>query len=364
MRRYEIDWIRNISILMLFIYHTCAIFCVFGDFYIISEQKNLVANLFIVLMYVWYMPMLFFLAGASTYFASKKRSFKEYMKERVEKLFIPLLFGLLFWVPPQTYMARLWRGESNLNYFQHLKYFFTNLTDFTGYDGAFSPAHLWFILYLFIVSMIGGIVIFKLFSSKKGLEVISLFKSIILNKFSFFALLSLGLISDIFPAIMGKSIVGCLIIFIFGAVIYSDEDILNKMMKNRFRFLFVLLATSIIGVVYIFLFRDSLSPIMMWFGDALLKNIVLISAVSCITSFASLYISKSNDVLKYLNKSSFAVYIIHQPILLALAFFIVPVVKSTTLAMIFIILTSAVVTFAVVECVRRLKIFNVVFALK
>ena len=62
MRRYEIDWIRNISILLLFIYHTSAIFCQFGDFYIVSEQTNIFANIFILLLFVWYMPMLFFLA--------------------------------------------------------------------------------------------------------------------------------------------------------------------------------------------------------------------------------------------------------------------------------------------------------------
>ncbi|MGL5330867.1 MAG: hypothetical protein ACRDD7_16485, partial [Peptostreptococcaceae bacterium] len=74
MRRYEIDWVRNISILLLFIYHTSAIFCSLGDFYIISENSNVFANIFILILFVWYMPMLFFLAGASTHFALEKRS--------------------------------------------------------------------------------------------------------------------------------------------------------------------------------------------------------------------------------------------------------------------------------------------------
>ena len=40
MRRKEIDWIRNICILMLFIYHTSAIFTDFGDFYIKTEKSK------------------------------------------------------------------------------------------------------------------------------------------------------------------------------------------------------------------------------------------------------------------------------------------------------------------------------------
>lgn len=364
MRRYEIDWVRNISILMLFIYHTSAIFCTFGEFYIISEEKNLLANLFIVLMFVWYMPMLFFLAGASTYFSSKKRNFREYILERVKKLFIPLLFGILVLVPPQTYLARVWRGETNLTYLDHLKYFFTNLTDFTGYDGAFTPAHLWFILYLFIVSIIGGFIVFRLFEGDKGIYIINLLKQMLFNKFSFVILLFAGILSDVFPSIMGKSLLGCLIVFIIGYIVYSDNDILNKILSNKIKFLSILILSAMVGIIYIFEFRENISPLLAWFIESILKNTVLISAISSITAFSSLYLNKSNKFLRYLNASAFPIYIIHQPILLGLAFVIVPLVKSTTLAMILIIATSSILTFLLFELIKRVKIFNLVLGLK
>ena len=60
----------------------------------------------------------------------------------------------------------------------------------------------------------------------------------------------------------------------------------------------------------------------------------------------------------YLNKSAFLVYIIHQPILLGLAFVIVPLVKSTTVAMLLIILMSLMITFFVYELIKNVKIFN------
>ena len=363
MRRYEIDWIRNISILMLFIYHTSAIFCVFGDFYIISSQKNLLANLFIILMFVWYMPMLFFLAGASTYFATKKRTFKQYLSERKNKLLIPFLFGVLFLVPPQTYLARVWRGEYNLNYFEHLKYFFTTVTDFSGYDGAFSPAHLWFIIYLFIISIIGGVIVFKVFKTENGINILNSLKTILFNKFSFIILLIIGIISDLFPSIMGKSIIGCLVLFLIGYTVYSDTKILDKMISNRFKLLFILLFTSIIGIIYTFFLRESISASIIWFIDSLLKNIVLICSINTIISFSSLYLNKDNSLLKYLNKSAFAVYIIHQPILLTVAFIVVPLVRVTTVSMLLIILISLVLTFLIYEFIKKFKIFNIVLGL-
>ena len=55
--------------------------------------------------------------------SSPKDIYQEYLSERKNKLLIPFLFGVLFLVPPQTYLARVWRGEYNLNYFEHLKYY-------------------------------------------------------------------------------------------------------------------------------------------------------------------------------------------------------------------------------------------------
>lgn len=361
-RRYEIDWIRNISILMLFVYHTAAIFCIFGDFYIVSEQKNILANLLIVLMCVWYMPTLFFLAGASTYFASQKRSFKEYMLERVKKLFIPLIFGILVLVPPQAYLARVWRGEDNISYFEHLKYFFTHLTDWTGYDGAFSPAHLWFILYLFIVSIIGGLIIFKLFKSSNN--IVNVLKSVLFNKNSVLTMLILGIVSDFFPSIMGKSVIGCLVIFIIGYLVYSDDDVLERMILKRFKFLKLLTVIGVCGMMYVFIIRDILPVYCLWILDSLLKNIVLISAIGSIVGFASIYLNKNNELLKYLNASAFPVYIIHQPILLGLAFVIIPFVKSTILAMALIISISFILTFAVFEVIKRMRFMNLFLGMK
>lgn len=364
MRRYEIDWIRNISILLLFIYHTSAIFCQFGDFYIVSEQTNIFANIFILLLFVWYMPMLFFLAGASTYFALEKRSLKDYLQERIKRLLIPILFGIIVLIPPQTYLARLWRGESNLNYFEHLRFFFTNIGDFTGFDGGFTPAHLWFIAYLFIVSVIGGIIISKIFKSSIGTNLLPLIKKVLLSKLSIPILLLMGFASDIFPSIMGKSIVGCLTIFILGYIIYQDHIFIEKIKENRYKFLFAFIFTGFIGIIYALVLREEKLSILSWVVDGLLKNIVLISAISSIIGFSSIYLNKNSRVLKYLNKSAFPIYIIHQTILLLIAFFVVPIVKSTTWAMLIIILFSALFTFAVYELLKNIKIFNVLLGMK
>lgn len=364
MRRYEIDWIRNISILMLFVYHTCAIFCQFGDFYIISEENNLFADIIILLLFTWYMPMLFFLAGASTYFSFERRNMKEYIVERIKKLLVPLLFGIIFLVPPQTYLARVWRGEVNLNYFRHLDFFFSNVTDFTGFDGAFTPAHLWFILYLFVVSVLGGIILFLVFKQEKGIKMVHFLKKAFVNKFSFLFLLLLGICSDLFPSIMGKSIIGCLLIFLLGYIVYEDDTLLENLISHRFKYLVTLIFFAICGLIYTLLLRPEEGNITVWIIDSIFKNGVLICAICTVIGFSSVHLNKNNKLLKFLNKRTFPIYIIHQPILLVLAILIVPTVESTALSIGLIIIFSAILTFIVYEILYRVKIFNFVLGMK
>lgn len=364
MRRYEIDWIRNISILLLFIYHTSAIFCKFGDFYIISEQSNFFANVFILLLFVWYMPMLFFLAGASTHFALKKRSLKDYLQERVKRLLIPIIFGIIVIVPPQTYLARLWRGESKLNYFEHLRYFFTNIGDFTGFDGGFTPAHLWFIAYLFVVSIVGGIIISKFLKAKFSENILVVVKKLLISKFSFPILVSIGFITDLFPSIMGKSMIGCLTIFILGYIIYQDHEFLDKIIEHRNKYLISFILIGLLGVIYALGLKDYTLSFSSWIFDSILKNSVLVSSIASVIGFGSVYLNKNNKILRYLNKCAFPIYIIHQTVLVFIAFLVVPLVNSTTLAMILIIVLSAVFTFGIYEAFKNFKLFNFLLGMK
>ena len=364
MRKYEIDWIRNISILMLFIYHTSAIFCNFGEFYIISEEKNMIANFIILALFVWYMPMLFFLAGASLYFSSKTRSSKDYIKERIRKLLIPLIFGIIVVVPPQTYLARLWRGEVDINYFEHLKYFFFNITDFTGFDGAFTPAHLWFILYLFIISILCYPIIFKFFQTKKGNKLLGLLKKIILSKYNCLILISLGIISDIFPSIMGKSILSCLIVFLLGYIVYSNDEILDKISQRRKFSLIMFILLGLTGISYVLFIKTEENSIFSWIIESILKNGVLIFAICAIIGYAQKYLNKRTKLLDYLNESAFSVYIIHQPILLIIAYFIMSIIKSTLISMILITIFSIIITFLVYEIIKKNKFFRFTLGMK
>ena len=85
MRRNEIDWIRNIGVLLLFVFHTASIFTYYEPWYIWSDSKSWLATIIFILCIPWHMPVLFFLAGASTRFSLGSRSGKKYILGKSEK---------------------------------------------------------------------------------------------------------------------------------------------------------------------------------------------------------------------------------------------------------------------------------------
>lgn len=363
MRRREIDWIRNICILMLFIYHTAAIFTDFGDFYIKTEESNLFSNIFILLTFSWYMPLLFFLAGASTYFALQKRSSVEYVRERVKKLLVPFIFGIIVIVPPQTYLARLWRGESNINYFSHLKMFFTNVSDFMGFDGKFSPAHLWFIIFLFVISVIGISII-------KGVKAIGLersrekIKKALLSKKGVFILIVLAVLSEMLPNLGGKGLILNLLMFLFGYMAYGNKDYLNAVSKYRRSYAFLNAIVIVLGIGYFLSIRNMNLGALQGVMENILKCSLIVTAIITITGYGVRYLNKEHKILTYLNKASFPVYIMHQTILLTLAFIILPLMLPAWISITIIILVSFFITFALYEVIKRVKFVGILLGMK
>ena len=107
---------------------------------------------------VWHMPLLFLLAGASTYFALRRRSGKQYLGERFTRLGVPFLIGVfVLLIPVQTwYGARFNSGytESFWHYLVSGDFLRWNIQEGGDYFGGFGFGHLWFIFVLLLVAVI------------------------------------------------------------------------------------------------------------------------------------------------------------------------------------------------------------------
>ena len=94
-RRYDIDWLRVLAVLLLFPFHTARIFDTWGPWYVKNAALSDLLTFFNNLVYPWHMPLLFLLAGASTWFALGFRSAGQYTRNGLSCCWSPSSLG--FW---------------------------------------------------------------------------------------------------------------------------------------------------------------------------------------------------------------------------------------------------------------------------
>jgi glucan biosynthesis protein C len=151
-RQYDFDWLRVLAVLLLLYFHTAAVFYQgdLGKFYIQNDRSSQVMNGFVLFVHQWHMPLFFLISGAGTWFALSYRSAKQYVQERYQRLFIPFVFGTLVLIPPQVYLHLASCFNYQKSYLQFYPEFFNGIRPY----GNFEWGHLWFLVYLFTFSVI------------------------------------------------------------------------------------------------------------------------------------------------------------------------------------------------------------------
>lgn len=149
-----IDNLRSITVFLLVLYHIALAYNSWGEAnYIFFERVNPIASI-VVFISPWFMPLMFLLAGVSASFSMKKRGVTAFIKERLKRLGIPLIVGIIFINPILSYVADKSHNGYEGNYFEHYFVYFTRFTDLTGYDGGFTLGHFWFIAVLILISCV------------------------------------------------------------------------------------------------------------------------------------------------------------------------------------------------------------------
>lgn len=329
MRKHYIDNLRNLTILLLFPVHTFMIWNDFGVRFYIWEGENRLLSTLIVLVNPWFMPVLFVLAGMSARYALEKRTVSEFVRQRICKLLIPFICGLLFLLPFQTLYARKYFDAYSGGILPHWKYFFTHWTDLSGYDGGFTPGHLWFILFLFVISMI-SLVLFRflpyerLSAKASKIPAIGIF-ALFLPVWLMYYLGNFG----------GYSIGKNLMLYLIGYYVLSNDLVMERLERNIKWILSLCLAGTIVLVVLYYNFS--------YYGD-LWINYIGWNSILCLLVLGKKFLNQHTKFTEYFNKASYPIYILHMPILVAVAYYIVQISENMAVRVLGIGIGSFVLT--------------------
>jgi peptidoglycan/LPS O-acetylase OafA/YrhL len=307
----------------------------------------------------FHMPLLFIIAGMSSAFALAKRSGGQYLRERIFRLLIPLVFGLVIMVPPMTYITQLAQGKT-LTIWQHYANFFTIGPDLTGRQGTFTPAHLWFILYLVIFSLI-ALPLFLLLRRKGS-------QGVVRGMAWFFekplALLVLGFLvaaAGRTEILGGLNPIYYLFVFASGYLLMTDE----RYQKAIDRDWPVMLLLGVILEVL----RETGQPVTV---DNTIPRALRDVAMEfnrwvwlmAILGLGHRLLNRGGRVLNYLSEAAYPFYILHFLFLTAVSYFVVQIQAVVLVKYLLIVTITYGVTFLVYEGARRVPLLRFLMGMK
>ena len=329
-RRYDLDWLRFIAIVILLFFHTGMWFNTWG-WHVKNSETTVSFQYWMIWSHYFRMPLLLFISGAGTFMALGKRTPGQFRVERFKRLFIPLIFGMLVVVPPQIYYERIGQYQSYWD-------FYKTVFEFKPYPGgSFSWHHLWFILYLFVYSLL-AIPLLKFLRSGQAENFKNKLYSFLGTPVKILlvpSLIILGsqiLLRPYFPeethdlANDWAYFVFYFLFFQMGIICYSIPKLWSVIGANR-RYLLLTMFISVIPFyICYFHFRDLIA--LPWPDDTVetIFDVIAIFVswftVITIVAYGQHYLNKPHPWLSKISEGLYPFYILHQTVIIVIGYYV------------------------------------------
>ncbi|MFX0556433.1 acyltransferase family protein [Maribacter sp. CXY002] len=327
LRRYDLDWLRIIVFALLIFYHVGMFFVPWG-WHIKNNHTYEWLKWPMLFLNQWRLPILFVISGMGTYYAFSKRSLRQFSWERFKRLGIPLVFGMLFIVPPQVYFERLANNQFTGSYW---KYFLSVPYDGIYPEGNLSWHHLWFLPYLLIFSLLSGPIFIYLRKNEIGF--LNGIKKFISKPFGlYWFVIPLYLLEafmepffDITHALIDDwfNFSFSLVLFFYGFILISTGIVFWKSVDKIKSKAMALGMFTFFSQIFIWVFLED--GYVVHFTEALLKVLNIWSWILVLFGYAAKYLNRKNNSLSYFNRAVYPFYILHQTITVILAYYLMDI---------------------------------------
>jgi glucan biosynthesis protein C len=374
-RRYDVDWLRIFAMLAVFIYHCTRFFDPEGWHLKNPEQSELLFISMRGLIWTWSMELFFLLSGVGTWYSLGSRRTGAYIWERVKRLLIPLYtVGLFVLLPIQLYFELFTNSGYSGNFWQFIPRYFArfNLPSITQWPSSLLPipfsGHLWFLQYLFLISLLSLPLLLYL-KSEQGQDLVARLAGWCDSRggiFLFVIPLSLAII--VFRVLFkGRfswaDLLWYAIFFVIGYMMAADKRFTVSVRRHGWICL-VLWIVGFGGVGLLVLVlgydpypgKEPFSLVFVLFQ--IVWTITSWSAVVFVLSIGARYLNTNNKFLVYGNEAVLPFYLFHQTIILCVGWYVI----RWDMGILIKLLIIAVVSFPLIMILYELFVrrFNIV----
>ena len=366
-RRFDLDWLRVIAIFMVFVFHSSRFFDTY-DWHVKNATTYEWVQLWTMFQSNWGMPLIFVISGASIFFSVRKIG--KFINSKTLRLLIPLIVGIFTHVSIAVYLERRTHYQFFGSFFQFIPKYFQGLYPVGNF--AWMGLHLWYLLVLFIFSLLFLPLFYMLKDCWKN------FLGWLGNLFAFPGMIYSLAIPVILPILLinpntllggrnwgGWSLPAYIPFFIYGFLIISHEG-LQKRIKEYCWLSLILAVTCVASLVFVYnLFGE---PYFSTWKYTLIFSLFGLNAwlwVLTIVGFGMRYLNFYKPILFYANEAVLPFYILHQTVLLIIGYYVtrwqIPDLGK------FVIIASISFMFIMVLyefLIRRVNILRILFGMK
>jgi len=381
-RLYYLDWLRVLAILIVFLFHAVHPFD-FDDWHIKNAEQSELLTIILTLLSLWGMPFFFLVAGAASWFALQRRTAGQYISERVKRLLIPYIVGTLVFTPIQMYLE--WMNKSQLGVLSGS--FQEYLSGIPAFDPlslrypGFSPMwvgfgfHLWFLGFLFLYALI-TLPLFRWLKGEAGGRLVSRMARLSEHRGGILLLILPLLIIQLslrhfFPDEHDwAGFIFWMAFFALGYFLYADERMTRAIRRDWW--LLLALGTGIV-LALLGMYGVGL-PVIEWSETPFIPEYYLIQSLAVLVAFSLTltmlfvgmrFLDFTNRWLRYAQEAVLPFFILHQPVIVVIAFFVVQWNAGIGVKLPIVVLSSFVVSVGLYDLIiRRLRPLRILFGMK
>lgn len=398
-RRTELDWLRVLIIVGLIPFHVVGLFAVAIVSYVQGEPTSQVLTIFSEFFGLWPMSLLFLVAGAGTWFALGRRTARQYVGERLLRLFVPFLFATLVIIPIQVYAivsvypqligigiipdVGLHGDESFITFYPvYLKGYAYFLTHFSIVRETVFWGHLWFIprLLLYALATLPLLLWLRSEGGMRFIERLSrLFdwpgSTLLLG----LAIATPRILAAAWFQLSGRSFPDAswgtyelwaqlgvfMMCFVLGYLIYASPRLLRTLQRDGS----AALAIGIIGYILLQTPLGHLASVTEITPGGILMIFLRAESewllVAGVLSVGLRFLTVSNALLVYLNEAAYPLYVLHMPVLILVGLTVTQGELSRIVTLPTIVLATLALTLGIYEfAIKRVPVLRLLFGLK